>query len=188
MIAAPEMTAESRLAGLHEGPLVALALDPGKTTGYCIGVVDLSGVLILHAGQDQLNLSQMHQFLSMMISCSTNLHVIYEDFSYRQQSREGLDLTPVKMIGIIEMMRERFEPFTLFYLQSAATGKAFWSNDKLKEVGAYTRGVDHGRDATRHLLQWAKFGPGGQWIDLDLCSIQLVDKHWINDYLNEAIL
>ena len=156
-----------------DGPLVALSLDPGKTTGYAIAIRD--EVLRLYVNEDQLSLAQMDQLLSSLIVNATNLHVIYEDFEYRNMARTGLDLTPVKLIGIIEFYREKYEPFVQFYKQSAAMGKAFWSDTKLKERGAYKVGKKHGRDATRHLLQWAMFGGGAQYIDIAAIEIVLTD-------------
>jgi len=158
-----------------DGPMVVLAIDPGKTTGYAIAVCD--DVLKLLVQEDRLSLAEMDQLLIDLIQDSQpNLHVIYEDFEYRNYARSGLDLTPVKLIGVIELVRERYEPFVHFYKQSAATGKAFWSDEKLKQVGAYKVGKKHGRDATRHFLQWAKFGPGAEHIDLDKIEIVLVDE------------
>jgi hypothetical protein len=164
---------DSQAIPVIDGPLVALALDPGRTTGYVIAIHD--NVLKLYVNEDQLSLMQLEQLLASLMA-NSNLHIIYEDFEYRNMARTGLDLTPVKLIGIIEFYREKYEPFVYFYKQSAATGKAFWSDDKLKQAGAYKVGKKHGRDATRHLLQWAKFGAGAQYIDLDKVEIVLIDK------------
>lgn len=49
-----------------------------------------------------------------------------------------------------------------FKLQTPAEAKAFVSNEKLKRVGWYTVGMDHGRDATRHLLLWLCTTPEGR--------------------------
>jgi len=102
-------------------------------------------------------------------------HVIYEDFSYRNRARTGLDLTPVKLIGIIELFRERFEPLTLFTKQSAAAGKGFFTDDKLKDLGVYVTGMQHARDATRHLLQWANFGAGSAFMNMEKVVVKLVE-------------
>jgi hypothetical protein len=85
----------------------------------------------------------------------------------------GLDLTPVKLIGIIELYSDRFEPSVSFYKQSAATGKAFWSDEKLKAKDVYAKGRKHARDAVRHFMQWATFGPGSQYMTLDKLTLRL---------------
>ena len=51
--------------------------------------------------------------------------------------------------------------------QSASTGKAYYSNDKLKQHGVYVKGTAHARDATRHLLHYITFGEGNQWMRKD---------------------
>jgi len=151
----------------------ALALDPGKTTGYAIAHLT-GGWLDLEVGEEAFSLDGMYQFIDVFIGDSReSTHVIYEDFSYRNAARGGLDLTPVKMIGIIELYKERYEPMVSFTKQSAATGKAFWSDDKLKAKLAHARGRKHGRDATRHLLQWFAFGAGSQFANVNELAIKL---------------
>jgi len=143
----------------------ALALDPGKTTGYAVAHLN-DGMLDIEVGEEEFSLTGLYEFVAAFIDVRDDgrpTHIIYEDFSYRNASRGGLDLTPVKMIGVIEMYKEQYEPFVQFHLQSAATGKAFWSDPKLKEKGIHAKGRKHGRDATRHLMQWLAFGAGSQY-------------------------
>jgi hypothetical protein len=155
-----------------------LSLDPGVTTGVCVGGYT-DNVLKLLVDQQQWTVGMLYDYLGGFLADNTEraepIHVIYEDFSYRNRARAGLDLTPVKLIGIIELYRERYEPFVSFTKQSAAAGKGFFTDEKLKDLNCYTTGKQHGRDATRHLLQWANFGAGSQWIDFPNTKIELVD-------------
>jgi hypothetical protein len=154
----------------------ALALDPGKTTGYAMAYVGSDGTMDIEVGEEAFSLDGMYMFIDAFIGVDEShkpAHIIYEDFTYRNASRGGLDLTPVKMLGIIELYRERFEPMVGFHKQSAATGKAFWSDDKLKAKGIHAKGRKHGRDATRHLMQWLSFGPGSQFARVNDLSITL---------------
>lgn len=152
-----------------------LALDPGKRTGWCYGVLDQTrNVLVLEPNEDELSLSAVYEKLSKFIECGGE-HIIYEDFQYRNFSRAGLDLTPVKVQGVIELFREWHEPFISFTCQSPATGKAFYSDDRLKSLGVYWgHGKGHARDATRHLLQWAGFGAGSVHLDLVNTPMELI--------------
>lgn len=152
---------------LTEGDMVVetmVAIDPGKTSGYCIGTY-VDKQLFLTPGQEQFTLVGMSNFVGYL---PMRCQIIYEDFEYRAFSRAGLDLTPVKMIGIIERERElreglhKEENQTYFWKQKAAEGKAFWSNDKLKEAELYVKGKPHGMDAMRHLLQFVHFKYGTQ--------------------------
>ncbi|HKU51683.1 MAG TPA: hypothetical protein VJQ25_04395 [Nitrospira sp.] len=157
------------------GPLAVLSLDPGVTTGICLGRYS-DNTLVLTPCQEQLSLLGLHEYLDMFKRANEQwhtLHIVYEDFSYRNQARRGLDLTPVKLIGVIEMHKEMFEPFISYTKQSAAAGKGFYSDEKLKDLGVYVAGLQHGRDATRHLLQWANFGAGSAWMNLEDTKVVL---------------
>lgn len=152
-----------------------LAIDPGVTTGYCRAT--LEDRLILVPGEAEFNMLDFHDWLDDFIRegpADDKVHVIYEDFTYRNYARMGLDLTPVKVIGIIELMQWRYDPLVTFTKQSAATGKAFYNDDRLKELGVYAVGLKHGRDATRHLLQWLNFGAGGQYCDVDKIAMEMI--------------
>lgn len=155
----------------------ALALDPGKTTGYAMGYFDLDAMeATIEVGEQEWSLGDMYELLDNWISGQGDnmpVHVIYETFEYRNAARSGLDLSPVKLIGIIELYKERYEPQTMFTAQSAATGKAFWNDDKLKARNIYAKGRKHGRDGTRHLMQWLAFGAGCQYGDINKMKFTL---------------
>lgn len=139
--------------------ITLLALDPGGTTGWAVGRLE-GQTMQLAIGQTMLTLADMHWLLEQVDLFATA--VIYEDFEYRNKTRAGLDLTPVKLIGVIELAKE-LQPENhpiVYYRQKAATGKAYWTDPKLKEIGAYQRGTPHGRDASRHLLHYMQWGPG----------------------------
>lgn len=151
---------------------VMLSIDPGKTTGYCLAVYTTK--LYVAPDEGPLTLSRIDYMLTILSKeCHPSLpfHVIYEDFTYRNYARLGLDLTPVKVIGVIELHAEQQRIFESFDKQSAAAGKGHYTDDKLKELGLYKVGKSHGRDATRHLLQWINFGAGGQYIKEPVLNI-----------------
>ena len=51
------------------------------------------------------------------------------------------------------------------YLQKPSVGLGgFYSDKMLKQLGFYKRALPHGMSATKHLLQWATFGAGYQYI------------------------
>ena len=171
-----ETNAESLPMSIEDSTLVrrVLSLDPGGTTGYCNGWIYRGDRLKLYVDQAEWSPLALYDVLEAHCSIdSSPLSIIYEGFSYRNRPRMGLDLTPVKLIGIIELYKERYEPFVEFTMQSAATGKAFYTDDRLKQVGAYKPGKQHGRDATRHLLQWATHGAGSQYIDMPYATIEM---------------
>lgn len=137
----------------------ALALDPGGTTGVC-HVYTSMGALVFTVSEHKLS----HHQLALTIAGHT--HVVYETFAYRNAPRPNLDLIPVELIGVIKLVAQR-EPEMMLYPQSPADGKAFYTDDRLKQSGLWKVGKPHGRDATRHMLRWMKFGAGAQYLDID---------------------
>jgi hypothetical protein len=133
-----------------------ISIDPGGTTGYCPAVVD----------DNELTISIREGRLSELALYDLLDHwrpeiVIAEDFEYRNPGRAGLDLTPVKLLGVISVWCQQNKVAPIF--QKASLGKAYFSNDKLHALKLYRRGKPHGRDALRHLLQWWQFGAGFQY-------------------------
>ena len=142
-----------------ERPTRALALDPGGTSGYAICDIESLSKINLYWNQAKLNESELHDLLS---SYEPNF-VICEDFEYRNKARSGLDLTAPRLIGVVKLYCEKTN--TKLKLQKAATGKTFWTDQKLRFYDLYRRGTPHGRDAERHLLYWLVFGEGSKFID-----------------------
>jgi hypothetical protein len=153
-----------------------LALDPGGTTGWCQGTL-MGKLLYLRVGQTKFSLLDVYDAIHKTARMSDNVDLIYETFEYRNLSRAGLDLTPVKIIGVIELYLE-MSPFVIKGCgQNAAKGKGYYTDTKLKEYGVYAKSFQHGRDATRHLMHYLTFGPGSQYGDIDTYTIEMSTSH-----------
>lgn len=160
--------------------LKIVSLDPGVTSGYALAVVEDPSRVFIAYGENRMTVRDLWDGL---IKLSPDI-LICEDFEYRNRARAGLDLTPVKMIGVVELWAspvkvaygKETKGFDV-YFQKAAEGKGHFSNEKLKEIGVYQKGVNHGRDACRHLLHWLQFGAGFQYVDEP--ALTLVDASWI---------
>jgi hypothetical protein len=90
--------------------------------------------------------------------------VVLENFDFRKD--EGMEIagkrqrpkiiyTSSELVGVMKYL-SAMNGFDL-HIQSAATGKGFWDDDKLKRAGLYTAGMRHARDATRHLLHYRTY-------------------------------
>lgn len=79
--------------------------------------------------------------------------LVCESFQYRQ-AQSNADLSGVEVIGLVKEWSRQFSIPISF--QSPAEGKFYWTDEKLKRIGLYTPGKRHSRDATRHLLYYAK--------------------------------
>jgi hypothetical protein len=147
-------------------PITVLSVDPGITTGYCLATVDRT-TIDLWPHQEKYDVAP---FYSQLDKHGPD-HIILEDFEYRKSQRDGLILFSVQLIGVTRLWGKwKTVPVTM---QSAAKGKGFYSNDQLKLVGAYKRGIPHAMDATRHLMHWLTFGAGFQYADPDKATITL---------------
>lgn len=138
---------------------LALALDPGGTTGYCYGYIDVHK-LIVAPGERRMTMSDMFTVLEDVCHKDAGWHVIWETFEYRYHSRPGLDPTPIKLIGVIELFQEWNEPHMGFWPQTAAQGLGHYGDGLLKQLNLWHKGKGHSRSAMKHLLQWCTFGYG----------------------------
>ncbi len=155
----------------------ALSLDPGKTTGYCFAYWR-KGKLYLNPGEERFSMLEMSTFIAKFIG-DGGQHIIYEDFQFRNAVRPGTDLTPVKIIGVIELYNELREGAVSFTVQqpSAQGDRGFYTDARLKELGVYwAHGKGHARSATKHMLYWLNFGPGSQYIDIHTTPIELKEE------------
>jgi hypothetical protein len=141
-------------------PVTTLTLDPGKTTGYCISVLDESVAYIAY-DQAEWSISDLDTILYALWPG----HIICESFEYRNRARAGLDLTPVRLIGIVELFAAKDKERTnRVKFQTAAQGKGYFTDKKIKDLGLYKPALEHGRDALRHFLHWLHFGQGFQYL------------------------
>jgi hypothetical protein len=152
----------------------ALTLDPGGTTGYCLSVIEDPATVFIAYTEQKIDLDQLWRGLGKLQVDK----IICEDFEYRNRARAGLDLTPVKMIGVVELYGLTDSGAEIFF-QNAATGKGHYNNEKLKQQELYLKGKDHGRDACRHYLQWLTFGPGYKYIQEYEPTYKLVQVPWL---------
>lgn len=146
-----------------------LALDPGVTTGCTIAELSDEGHIKVRYNQYEWSVSQLCTFINNV----NPDYLICEDFEYRPgKAKPNLVLYPVQLIGICHLWDQLVGAKVLkgvvsrrLFIQKAATGKAHFTDAKLKELELYVEGLDHGRDSCRHFLHWLNFGWGYQLIE-----------------------
>ena len=157
-----------------------LAVDPGVMTGYVYAEITPERTLHVYPFEmtDEVDdfWRRLHEFKPWRI--------VMEDFDFRgghQRASTGINYFPIQLIGVARLY-ELIEPTgkTALFLQKAAQGKAYYSNQTLKENKLYKRGIPHGMDALRHLLQWITFGPGYQYVEGKQNFVKMLDK-WSDD-------
>jgi len=155
--------------------LRVLSIDPGRTTGYALSALDKETFYIAY-GQADLDHNTFWGFLKKTNTHQV-IHTVCEDFEYRKgKQQEGLDLYPVELIGVLRLFcsNDRWYPL---WMQKAAQGKGYYDDTKLRGMKLYHKGLEHGRDAARHLLHWFNFGYGYQFNDDP--SYELVEEEWL---------
>lgn len=157
-----------------------IAIDPGVMTGYAYARITDARELEFYPFEMT---DEVDDFWRRIIDFKPNV-IVMEDFDFRgghQRASTGINYFPIQLIGIARLY-ELIEPTgkTALYLQKAAQGKSYYSNQVLKERKLYKRGVPHGMDATRHLLQWITFGPGYQYIEGKQNFAKMLDR-WDDD-------
>jgi hypothetical protein len=133
---------------------VYVAFDPGGTTG----------VAIYDSGDRrweryQLDEDQHHVALWEDLNALRPDVVICESFEYRPRLPKAI-LISRNYIGIIELWCKLWEK--PLHLQTAATGKGFWKDEKIRKLRLWKPGMPHANDATRHLLYHISFTEGDQ--------------------------
>lgn len=144
--------------------MLVLAIDPGVTTGFALAHTDPVETRIDYK-QLKLTPYEFGEFISL----SKCKYFICESFQYRQGQFQKDVLYPVELIGVLKYMEGLLnmklpDPYNkqVFFQPPATQGKktAFYSDEKIKDMGLWIPGKDHGRSALKHLLHWFKFNFG----------------------------
>ena len=120
-----------------------VALDPGLTIGICI---------FNELGEyEQRQLKPMeyphpHETVFDVLSEIDPKVIIYERFDFRA-AKNGVVLAGVEFIGVIELYAQ-IKCLGITKI-SPSDGKAFWTDNKLRMLDLYKRGMPHANDATR---------------------------------------
>lgn len=147
-----------------------VALDPGITTGYATGIIDdVTCVMSVLTGEDKWSHRELWDFLMN----AKPAFIISERFEFRhgigrhkhKGGQHGLEMYSRELIGVCELYSDLHPPCeTRLQPAMKGTGGNYFSDDKLKKLGLFKSGKGHANDAARHLLYWAKFKSGSQFV------------------------
>lgn len=137
-----------------------LAVDPGIETGYCY-----ASILEKHLYYCPFQSNDDVDDFWRRIQAFGPVAIVMENFEFRGGARKGLELFPVQLIGVARLYSLIGPPDFQLYLQSASQGKSYYTDTILKNKELHIRGIPHGIDSSRHLLQWATFGPGYKFFE-----------------------
>jgi hypothetical protein len=151
-----------------------IALDPGNTTGvawqyagrtdygtdeapHCSSEIGLRA-LLGGLGTIVAEAPPVDTSSTMARMVPAGVTVIYETFDFRHDEsfRDKIDYTPAEVIGALRCWALDRYNITLVK-QNAATGKGFWTDEKVRKLGLWVPGRRHAMDAMRHLLRYQVF-------------------------------
>jgi hypothetical protein len=153
-----------------------VAIDPGGTTGVACFDQETSereGLLQIWVGQ--MGPYQHHRELYDLLTAHEPHIVICEGFEYRNRSRPGLELVSREYIGVAKLYTDLHRDVS-YVEQTASMALSFVKDANLKKADLWAKGMQHGRDATRHLLYYLINTNG----DGDL-RLRLLKKGWDGD-------
>lgn len=137
-----------------------IAIDPGVESGYAYAKVEDGRVKFF-----PFQMVDDVDDLFLRLKKFFPRYIVMEDFEFRGGAARGLNLFPVQLIGVARLYEmSGVGGQCAIYMQKASQGKGYYSDAILKARKIYKRGIPHGMDATRHLMQWLTFGAGHQFI------------------------
>jgi hypothetical protein len=143
-------------------PEVIIGLDPGETTGVAIfHRLSFINTFQMNTSIIEWGVDHIQELIKehWRDHHPTQVVVVIEDYriySWKANEHKWAGLLTPRLIGVTECLC-RLHKIRLVK-QSAQTGKAFMTDEKLKQFGFYKEGLQHGRDATRHAAQFLLFG------------------------------
>jgi hypothetical protein len=131
-------------------PQRILGLDPGDSTGWCF----FYDGLMKHTGE----VPGVHEEMDrLMERLKPDLVVfeLYRIYSWKVKQHANSDVPTLQLIGQIKLLCD--QKGIPWVSQSAAQGKGFVTDDKLKRWSWYFDGAGHAMDSIRHVCQWILF-------------------------------
>ena len=126
-----------------------VAIDPGGTTGIAVAKTDANPWTL---SVQQLTGQHHLQLLELLYKLRPDV-VVCESFENRGIGSAILE--PREYIGVVKVYLQETRAAGVW--QSASTGKAFWTDERLQRHNLYFQGARHARDAVRHYAHWRTF-------------------------------
>jgi hypothetical protein len=131
-----------------------LAVDPGGTTGFCYAKVEGEALVDWEAWHEPWESAgnAMNWWLSGAGTQAAVDVLVMEDFYITahtsKKSQDGK--VSIELIGVGRYLASAYRKD--FKLQAPSAAKTFCDDKKLRAMDMWTKGLDHPRDATRHLV------------------------------------
>lgn len=136
-----------------------IAIDPGRTTGYTVGIIKEESELEFISKQAKLP----HLELWLELDRQSPDIIVCESFEFRNAVKSGTELISAELLGVVHLYASLYKK--RLDLQTASTHgaggkKGYFTNSKLQKLGCYLPAKPHAMDSLRVLLHWYEFGKG----------------------------
>lgn len=169
-----------------EGERVGLfTLDPGRTSGITASTPLLEGsvqeifdrdpIFVDEVDCDDIDVEPyaaefdgaqviVDTYLQFEFNChvekgipKTRIFFVYEDFILYGGKGHSSDRSGLAAVRVASLVQGRLMDKKILWVpQSASDAKSTVTNERLKRWDLWTRGMEHGRDATRHAGLWVR--------------------------------
>lgn len=129
-----------------------ISIDPGGTNGVCVATGIGADWAITYV--DGLEKHKLYDLLEHVeVEGTLLIYETYRLYESKAKVMVGNEFETVQIIGVIKYICEKRG---IPYRDSATSNKAFFTDQRLKDMGLYVP-IDHKRDAIRHFLYWMYF-------------------------------
>jgi len=138
-----------------------LAVDPGETTGLTVIDVTPTGDIKI-CRQEQIASWPLNEFVPTITKLldywKPDFVVMeaYHVYAWKLNEHTFSEVPTIQIIGALKALCITRE--ISYGEQTAQTGKAFWSDERLKTFEVFFPGMKHARDSLRHALQFLVLG------------------------------
>jgi hypothetical protein len=158
-----------------------MAVDPGTTSGVAAGLfhaaADIAGCLAnaeweaweVNGTPGEQAWEIMDEYKNRQVDWNIggvgfpNMYLVVESFALRLKKAHGAGsnqrmMDPIRVISAMEALSLHYlsgelRPWCKFEFQLPAEAKRYVTNERMRRWGAWVKGSEHKRDATRHMIK-----------------------------------
>lgn len=128
--------------------LMYISVDPGEVCGFSVW----KNCELIEQGE-----KPGQEFLVWLEGLKGIDMILYEGYALRGSASKAMINNEFYTIQVIGVVRWLAWKKGWKVVKQMPAMKEFFDNDRLKELGVYSRGFRHSRDSVRHALYWQFF-------------------------------
>lgn len=131
-------------------PEYLLCIDPGRVTGLALYQADQGGNVVQVWSAEGEFVEACDKINETLAEYGPRCRVLYEKYIITiQTAKKSPQPWSLEVIGVAKWLAARYKAESVVS-QTSSKAKMFCPNSRLRDLGFWHRGGDHGRDALRH--------------------------------------